>query len=155
MSPWQKNVCFGFNSTMVRPRPAFARKPAESNVLLSLVRMLPHCRSVLWLDDTRSRRSRPGKHRCSVLGSEFVTRGSEAENPLTALNPVIETITVISLTRCGSGYPVPELISRACATTSAKWDSPPHENSRKHHQSLSIIARIQADRLVCIAHLWK
>jgi len=31
MSPWQKNVCFGFNSIIVRPSPAFARKAAESN----------------------------------------------------------------------------------------------------------------------------
>jgi hypothetical protein len=82
MSPWQKNVCFGFNSTMVRPSPAFARKAVESNELpLSLVRLLPRC------------------------ASRF--HGN---------SPVI---------------------------------------SGNHHHSLSIIARIQGGRMVCIAHFRK
>jgi hypothetical protein len=94
-----------------------------------------------------------------VLGLEFVTHGSEAENPVTALNPVVETITALFSRRCGYDYGVPELISGACATISAKrdgkWDIPAHEISGKHHQSLSIIARIQGGRLVCIAHFRK
>ena len=37
-----KNVCVGFNSTMTRPSPAFARKAAVSNGMLSLlVKTLP------------------------------------------------------------------------------------------------------------------
>ena len=76
MSPWPKKVCFGFNSMIVLPSPAFARKAAESNVmLLSLVKMLPRCRPVLWPDG-----SCPGTHRRFVLGLGLVANGSKAVN---------------------------------------------------------------------------
>jgi hypothetical protein len=45
-SPWEKKFSFSFNSTILRPRPAFARNPARSNVevLLSVALIDPPSR---------------------------------------------------------------------------------------------------------------
>jgi len=141
VSPWQKNVCFGFNSTIVRPSPAFARKAAESNgVLLLLVKMPPRYRPFVLGGLFMPRKASPLRATfgdCGewIKGRERSARGNKGHLSLCDLTPA----TQARLSSWG---------------TCAKWEKHPVIN-RNYDQSLSIMARSQRGRLVYIAHFEK
>ncbi len=140
MSPWQKNVSSGFNSIIVLPSPAFARKVAESNVLrFSLIKMLPRCRPVVCVDG-----SCPGSSHSSV---RFLGVWRTDQRPRTQCSR-----EEVPISLCDSALATqPRIVPRG----SAQHGNSPPQTNRNYDQSLSIIARTQSGGLVCIAHFWR